>query len=367
MYTLKELCIVKLASELYNDPELKNLLRNEEDETREHLIRKKLPISFQLQEEVVARMKPIEFEARNWIIDHIELFTVDQIWSIDLIWNSDGTVDRVETVDSLLRSTCLDDQTRFILACHYWYITESLQLFKQLSESAKKRILKKYSKKRMFQNYFEENVKQWIENYQTKSLTKCPSYRCWFETFNWTDVSMQSRLLYYISGEQREDLLHSAFLKTVKVPFGRFCLSRMSEDFRKLMLIRFPLKVLRIYLFLPYLKLFLNVVKDVWNYLSVEHFICLLHIIICQKIVALWKDYDYVSLLQQFWYRSPGHFKKSVKKNQIFKILTEIVENGFSSKDVPERYLLHKRDFYENTISCENIIIRHLENLSILC
>ncbi|GFY38441.1 uncharacterized protein TNIN_352191 [Trichonephila inaurata madagascariensis] len=108
-----------------------------------------------------------------------------------------------------------------------------------------------------------------------------------------------------MSLEEYKCLIDAVFESTNEMHIGRFCLSRMSADHREQLLTRFPAKVLSIYLFWPYHNFFLDAANKVWDRLPEDHFVCLLHIIICQKIAALWKDFDYVDLLRQFWQKAP--------------------------------------------------------------
>ncbi|GFV54205.1 uncharacterized protein TNCV_1496821 [Trichonephila clavipes] len=128
----------------------------------------------------------------------------------------------------------------------------------------------------------------------------------------------------------------------------------MSADRREVLLKRFPLKILRVYLLWPCHHFFLDAVNNVWDQLQGRHFIRLLHIIICQKIVELWKDFDYVNLLRQLWHRSPDHLKRSIEGTDIFEILMEILKNGFNPKDAPGNFFLH--DIYDNAIECDPIL-----------
>ncbi|GFS33044.1 uncharacterized protein TNIN_479351 [Trichonephila inaurata madagascariensis] len=108
----------------------------------------------------------------------------------------------------------------------------------------------------------------------------------------------------------------------------------MSVDHREQLLPLFPLKVLRIYLHRPYIHFFMDAANKVWDQLSGKDFTCLLDIIIHQKILELWTDFDYVGLLRQFWRRSPDHLKHYAEGTDIFQFLKEILKPGFHV-DVP--------------------------------
>ncbi|GFQ95946.1 uncharacterized protein TNCT_710591 [Trichonephila clavata] len=135
----------------------------------------------------------------------------------------------------------------------------------------------------------------------------------------------------------------------------------MSADHREQLLTRFPSKVLTIYLFWPYHRFFLEAANKVWDCLPEHHFIFLIHIIIYQKIVALWKDFDYVYLLRQFWQRSPDHLKQCVESTDIWEMLMEIVNPGFQIEKVLQashrRSLSHARLCKCNGNSYKDVLI----------
>ncbi|GFY68862.1 uncharacterized protein TNIN_467371 [Trichonephila inaurata madagascariensis] len=197
---------------------------------------------------------------------------------------------------------------------------------------SRNKILCKYSRANENLTEHEENVIKWIKHYTAGSIIRSEPWD------HFTDASLQSRRLDDLSEEDRESLLREVFEDTDKMHIGRFCLSRMSVDHREQLLALFPLKVLRIYLHRPYLHFFMDAANKVWDQLSGKNFTCLLDIIIHQKILELWTDFDYVGLLRQFWRRSPDHLKQYVKETDIFEILMEIVKNGFPLKDIPLRF-----------------------------
>ncbi|GFS62400.1 uncharacterized protein TNIN_434341 [Trichonephila inaurata madagascariensis] len=312
----------------------------------------KTNIPLTLVKEIIVLMKPLALEIHNWMVDHNGIFTEEQEHSLEFCFNPDGTLNRVKTAELLIYSKRLDVQTRFVLACQYWSSSDIGNFFVYLPRSSKEQILRKYLVANENWNEHEVNVRQWINLYNFE-----PQSRDWPDILqNCTDVSLQSRLLDYYSEEARKSLLDIVFEYTEKMHVGRFCVSRMSVDHREKLLTSFPLKVLRVYLFRPYHHFFLDAANKVWNHLPGNHFTCLLHIIICQKILAFWEDYDYVNLLRQFWYSSPKHLKQFVERTEIFKILMEIVELGFSQKELPRYFALHDKYVHDNAVLCEDII-----------
>ncbi|GFS90378.1 uncharacterized protein TNCV_4096191 [Trichonephila clavipes] len=336
------MCLVTIVTRFYNEYELKRLMYCCDEDAREQVIREKLHIPVKNQNEVVALMKPVEFEIFNWITDHRGIFTVEQEWSLQFCWDLDGTINRTKTADSMIHSDCLDEKTRFVLACQYLSCRNVLSFFKDMHPSTTKLVVDEYLMENGNRNNHEKNVETLIAKRTSRP-------------FLWTSVSLQSGLLDNEPAEYRESLLEHVFENTYKVHIARYCLPRLSADQREELLTLHPLKILRIYLYRPYQKLFLDMANIVCQYLSGNQFHYLLHIIICQKIIALWKDFDYVNLLREFWQNSPDYLKKIVDGTEILEIMKEILNNRFPANKVPRYFLLHEIDVYENAIACEEM------------
>ncbi|GFQ97947.1 uncharacterized protein TNCT_710341 [Trichonephila clavata] len=90
-------------------------------------------------------------------------------------------------------------------------------------------------------------------------------------------------------------------------------------------------------------------------------FLQLIHIIICQKILPGWRDFDYVNLLRRFWRESPERCKEHVRRDRIFEILTLILEGEEFRmplrSGVPQSYLTHARALVNNAMRCMRITI----------
>ncbi|GFY78035.1 uncharacterized protein TNIN_92171 [Trichonephila inaurata madagascariensis] len=364
MLTLKRIIEVKLVTDFINDCDTRKIITHSEDEIWKKAIKEKTSafhIPLTLEEDIIALIKPIESEVFDWMEDHDGIFTTEQKYSLKFCFNADGTVDRVKTADSLIHSKWLDEKTRFVLACQYLSSMDILSFFKKMNSSVRLLFLLQYSKANENFNAFEENVVRWVQQYKAKHMFESKSM-CWCPIwFNWTSASLQSRLLDHLLEDDCIVFLDHVFENTNKVHLARFCMFRMSVEYREDLLKRFPLKVLRIYLSWPCHHFFLDAANKVWDLLPGNHFFCLLHIIICQKIVDLWEDFDYVELLRQFWRRSPDHLKQCVEGTDIFEILMEIVKHGFHQKDAPRHFFLHANGYY-NVARCDYLIYKIIKH-----
>ncbi|GFX44425.1 uncharacterized protein TNCV_1394461 [Trichonephila clavipes] len=363
MLPLKEIVLVNLTSKLVSDYYTRLMMKCFKDDLWNEIMRLEIStynIPLTLQEEIIVLMKPLALEIHNWMVDHNGIFTEKQERILEFCFNPDGTVNRVKTADFLIHSKRLDVQRRFVLACQYWSSWDVLGFFKNLPQHEREQILHKNSTANENLKKYKENVLHWINLYRNGCIVKSQPRDWCYKLYNWTDVSLQSRLLDDLLKKERQSILDDAFENTSKMHVVRFCLSRMSVNDCELLLTLFPLKVLRIYLFRPYHHFFMEAANKVWHRLPGNHFTSLLHIIICQKIVALWKDYDYVNLLREFWHRSPEHLKQYAEQSDIFEILIDIVKDGFPPKDVPKYFFLHDACSKGNEITCDKIIIDNI-------
>ncbi|GFR12220.1 hypothetical protein TNCT_468711 [Trichonephila clavata] len=70
----------------------------------------KYNISFTLQEEIIALMKPLELAILKWRVVYNGIFTKAEECILEFCFNPDGTVKRVKTADLLIHSKLLDGQ-----------------------------------------------------------------------------------------------------------------------------------------------------------------------------------------------------------------------------------------------------------------
>ncbi|GFY58826.1 uncharacterized protein TNIN_147731 [Trichonephila inaurata madagascariensis] len=352
MLTLKEISLVKVAAGFLSDSDTRRIINDFKEKVWKKALREEmsgLGIPLTLHEEIIPLIKPIKLDVDYWIKDHNGIFTTEQECSLEFFFNGDGTVDRIKTADSLIYSEWLSVTTRFVLACEYLSRRDILTFFKNLPEAERNKILHEYSEGNKELNKHEEKVVQWITHYKEGCISESQPSGCNRYRYNWTDVSVQSRLLDDLSKEDCNILLDALFESTKEMHVGRFCLSRMSADHREQLLTRFPAKVLSIYLFRPYHNFFLDAADKVWDLLPENHFICLIHVIIYSKIFALWSDFDYVELLRQFWQRSPDHLKLCVEGICISEILRKTIKHGWHVK----QHLRH-RSFFSLVNPCNN-------------
>ncbi|GFY03525.1 uncharacterized protein TNCV_3211621 [Trichonephila clavipes] len=361
---------------MHNDPEIRNLeLKHKyplyllSEQNWEHLIKRKLPSSdypIDVQNQIAAVMRPINFEIVQWTNAHKDIFQDCFPKKIHICWKSEGTIDHLRTADLLIKSQELSLETRFVLACQYWTWEAILEFWKTLSASHQFDIFYDYTDVGKNPEQHLENVARWIKVFQCKISLDTPVSKVWSRMLVRSNVSIWSRAFDQLPFFYKQILLMRVFFIRVNIPLARICLSRMTPEEQIRMLQLYPYHVLRIYLFWPSQTSFSDAAATVKDTLSNRSFLYLIHIMICQKILLGWRDSDYADLLRRFWRESPERCREYVKGDAIFEILMAILEDKeFCSslrRDVPQRYLIHKTTLFKNAIKCVNMSDAHKDD-----
>ncbi|GFT14605.1 uncharacterized protein NPIL_676451 [Nephila pilipes] len=320
----------------------------------QHLFARKLPPSEypeKLRLEIIAAIRPISFEIIQFWVDH-RVFLPDTLY---VYFKLDGTVNRMRTAKFLICSESLDPETRFVLACQYLPSEDTDEFWQELPPSFQTYIFQKYKSERLFATPHEKNVVRWKELFLRKQKL-IDNRELLFKPIG-TAMTLCNPALDSLGPDDR----HSMFVDVLRasawnIPMGRLCLYRMNARERESFLRSHPYQVLRIFLFCPLQPCFVETANGVWDIISNDCFLFLLHIMICQKILSEWNDFDYVLLLKQFWWQSPQRCRDYVAETRIYEILSKIIEGKvFCSSlrsHVPPRYLIHGRTLFENAEQC---------------
>ncbi|GFT73261.1 uncharacterized protein NPIL_33271 [Nephila pilipes] len=347
---LKDIVAAKIAITLYNDCEILHLCKETKlylspEEDWKVIIKKKLPddvYPLSLQEKIMSLMKPISYEVEMWKEQH-ETFTgyqVDQRITSKFHWKTDGTIDRLKTASSLIQSDVLPMEQRFRLACNYWQEESVLSIWEQMSTGLRDDFcyieLDDYLESDFFSNI---NVIEWIR-WHTQIGNSNIREKKWFLAYNWDSVSLQGLLPQKLTPDERLEIINCAFERNCDDHSSRFCLLLMPADQRLEVIKKNPYKVLRSFLLWPGQRMFIKMANHVKNNLENLQFLELLHIIIHEKILNNWNDFDYFELLREFWSLIPNKCQEFLKSWDIYEPIKLIVANGRLEEPDLKKYLL---------------------------
>ncbi|PRD28740.1 UNVERIFIED_CONTAM: hypothetical protein NCL1_31508 [Trichonephila clavipes] len=371
--TLRQMAAVKIATNFFNAPEILDIeeiyqsnLYILPDHKWEHVIKQKLPppsCPKEILNYVTVAVQALSVEVWHWVMDHLKIFSSESrtLSFLPLAWKSDGTINRIRTADIIIQSEVFDIETRFAFVCNYWCWHEIWEFSKRISADEYKLLTLKY----MNTSLNSTNVEMVVQFFEfIIDTTIRHSCQLWSLESKWTYITMFNRVFDHLPIEKRLTL-ESKSVQTSNIPLGRHCLTRMNVQRRLQMLQLYPYQVLRILLHWPLQSSFKDAATTVRETLPNRSFLYLIHIIICQKILPGWRDFDYEDLLRTFWRESPIRCKEYVRGDAIFEILTVILEGRcfrtHLRSGIPRRYLTHGGNIFGNTIRCIKLTM-HTDN-----
>ncbi|GFY73673.1 uncharacterized protein TNIN_429141 [Trichonephila inaurata madagascariensis] len=372
--TLQQMATVKIATYFFRAHEISDIEEKYQthlyvlpDKKWEHVIKQKLPppcCSTALLNEITAAVRALSFEVWHWRVDHFQIFKKREerrrLFNLPLSWKSDGTIDRIRTAGILIQSQFIDLETRFTLACNYWSWHKILEFSKTIPDDEYQVLVLKYH---TFSTATDvQMVSRWFNFIMKRNVSH--SCQLWSLEFKWTSVTMFNHVFNHLPIEKRL-ALETSSVRSSHISLGRYCLMRMNVQRRLQMLQQYPYQVLRILLHWPLQSFFKDYAAVVRETLPNRSFLQLIHIIICQKILPGFREFNYVDLLRTFWRDSPIRCKDYVRGDAIFEILTVILEGrGFRThlrSGIPRRYLVHGGNVIGNTCRCIKLIM-HTRN-----
>ncbi|GFU15011.1 uncharacterized protein NPIL_94741 [Nephila pilipes] len=287
----------------------------------EKLIKKKvstytIPVS--LQEKVADMVRHINSQVEKWTLDHgpVTCPTIDM--RNIFIWKSNGLIDRVKTAEALVQVERLDILKRFVLACFYCLEGDILALWNNMSENDKMRVTNISGSLvvRIWMKWLEDGEEINWRRLAWSSVLNPLGLRCFFLKLRpnskktWLLTSMRMRILQY------DDLF--------------FCLSHLDRKRRRQVYEKCCSQLLESFLEWPFQSAFLDVANQMWSYLKEKEFRNLLHLIMYQRILVEFGNFNYVELLQEFWKQSPPEYKEYAMSNSVSTPLNTVIHCNYS-------------------------------------
>ncbi|GFQ66969.1 uncharacterized protein TNCT_544721 [Trichonephila clavata] len=322
--SLLHMAAVKVAAIVYMREDIQDFEKNQiirsffntrGERQWEMIVRQKLlpcALPTELQEKVIAIMKPLSFELNMWLKDHIQ-FVANRRYDIYIVWNSFGMIDRSKTAEGLINSNCLPIDHRIHLAVQYKMWTDLLDLFEEApwyDEKSRltltREALSVYTN-RLFPGFIS-NIKFLVERRQYPSQPpEWPTVGTVPKIFRLVEKLPSSNGFVLTEWLRRKDFICDD---------DRICLFNLDVGEREELLRKIPFRMLTLFLQWPLQTHFLEVVDHLWPYLKKEEFSKLLALI-HSKIDEGWRDFGYIDLFKTFWSRSPLHFQDYVQKKNL--------------------------------------------------
>ncbi|GFT61045.1 uncharacterized protein NPIL_460381 [Nephila pilipes] len=341
--SLQHLALVRVAITAYYSPEItdiKEKFKNGIGSTRIHewqpLMLKRLKKSVLphiFHEKLLGILQPISLEIESWEEDMLDLGIHKPL---DICWKSLGTIDRVETAKRFVQSEDSNVIQRFNMACHFWMSDDVLEIWDVASvyERIHIEMTLMQEKKESISNETEERKpKRFKTNRVGELLVK------WFDWLHEggypsdLHLFLDESLLWYDHVPPETGLvrklpineLRSMMQQKDNTNYGRMYFSCMNDTQQMFYFQMEPCIVLKYFLDWPLQFKFLEIAKRAWIYLTVYDFFRVLLHIIEKKILRFCSDFDYASLLQEFWKQSSEHYKTYAKKHALFFFVKEYI------------------------------------------
>ncbi|GFW29552.1 uncharacterized protein TNCV_1549631 [Trichonephila clavipes] len=297
----------------------------------EELIARKisnLALSNCMKRKLTQLIRSLSLEIDKWNNDHSDILIRTSInFQRYFCWKSEGIIDRIRTAKSLLDSGPLSIRERFNLACHYWFIRDITSLWRYLSAADRYNI-----------NICSKNTIQqaWLEALRGTS------------NIRWSRLARLSmpghlnlRSCFHLLSRTEKVRWLKTFIRFRIIEYADvyFCLSKVRPVDRQYVFGMFSSQVLEYFLEFPLQDDFLRVSSCMWPFMSPANYIHILNIIIYQRIIIGWEDFNYVQLLKEFWDQSPLNFKESIKEESIYQTVLSIIRSEGNDQSESERLL----------------------------
>ncbi|XP_055930765.1 uncharacterized protein LOC129961001 [Argiope bruennichi] len=262
-----------------------------------------LLIPADLRLKVLEAIVGLDSASVKWDLDHSFLLISKNI-DDSFYWKTDGTIDRIKTVQQLLLNDDIIIEQKFDLACSY-FLEKSIQtLWSEMESSGKtEKPLAAYNPISRFW------VRRMSHKYQTPWIKSVKKYLELPEKFSRIPIPRFSAFFPLLQPEDRKKFLVS--LCNATSDDFLFCMYGITKQEEVEMLKTVTPKLLFLYLAWPLQSFFLAMAERLWNFIDYPLFQEVLDTIYSYNVTKI--DFDYVKLFLDFYERSPNHLKEKAK------------------------------------------------------
>ncbi|GBL91436.1 hypothetical protein AVEN_167413-1 [Araneus ventricosus] len=288
-----------------------------------------------LRSRVLTEVERVANEVLGWIYSHNTIERLDYT-KCSLFWRSEGTIDRTKTAQEITQNQNVDITARFEIACMYCLANQVQTLWAELKANGKTEKYEEPSKCGMVPQMLPFWVRWILEGAQVPWTLAAQEFLLprWFLSSKNSLSSSHFRVL--TPGERRFLLPHLGYL--CKADDLRFCLYVLTKEEQDKVMESCCIEVLELHMNWPLARDFLKTAEKAWNFL-VEYSFCIVLESLLERRDRT--DFDFEYLSEEFWKRSPTHFKEYAKNSGSKKI----------SKFIEERRTKRKVDSHDGTES----------------
>ncbi|XP_055930186.1 uncharacterized protein LOC129960661 [Argiope bruennichi] len=269
---------------------------------------KLLCIPSHLRLEVLETIMGLHSAVAHWRMSYPLLHTSDDFPEL-LFFKTDGTVDRIKTVQQLVLNEDINIEQRFDLACSYFLGNTINTLWAEMKKSGKAaKSLTAYNPVSRFW------VRRMRHKYRVPWIYAVQLHLDLPDEFLSSPTPRFSAFFPFLRPKNRVKFLIS-LMKTTPDDFLLCLYGATKEEELQILKMDTP-KLLCIYLDWPLQSFFLEIVEKLWNFIDSSLFKAVLEIIYSYSMSR--KDFDYGKLYMDFWERSPNNLKEEANACPIF-------------------------------------------------
>ncbi|GFS79549.1 uncharacterized protein NPIL_211751 [Nephila pilipes] len=249
----------------------------------EELVNKKISLlPRSSQPELFGVIRFVSAEIDRWIKDHSLIWRnsaeIARASQCDFDWNCLGRIDRIKTARMLIKNESLRIEDRYILALHYDLVDDMPA--SEIGKLECEKIAERHVADLGFTTF-------WITRFWKSEFNYIESRNCF------TKSSSDIRLFYLIEALSRKCMQYEDFL---------FFLSKMDNYERTKVFDACAVDILVYFLDWPLQRNFIHAAKRLLPYFKRRDSRHILDLILYERIMLGRKEFDYISLLKEFWF-----------------------------------------------------------------
>lgn len=273
---------------------------------------------FFTRNEIIGVVRSLVLEILKWSLSHNDIVSESDLdlWNI-ICWHSYGVIDRFKTAKVLIQNENITLERRFVLACKYFLEEQVQVLWNRLSVSAKVYTAAYYGD--------IASMRFWIYKIQTGStIDSLKMFHTTKESEHFQGNYLGLRYYFKKLDPQAKYMCFSYGLTEGQIHhFDLYiCFSEMNIDEVKTLFYHLSapnrLIIIQLFLYWPLQSVFVDMVNQLWRYISQYNFRNILRFILRERIHRKWDDIDYMKIVEDIWERCPTPYKKDLKRDPIY-------------------------------------------------
>ncbi|GIY75256.1 uncharacterized protein CDAR_285901 [Caerostris darwini] len=329
--SLKQMCLNKVATSCFKAKEMLEVIKINDalrtiiyvgyesvlDSKVSEKISEILPIK-SLQDELLRIIRVWKCAAIVWKL----IRGIEEVDLADFSWSM-GTIDKLETAQTIVENCNIDIKKRFLLACEYSLEDNVRELWELMSSEEKSRLRR---------NTLPRDAKIWLDIVKRKRmnenwLQKQKRKLCCFAFCTGNSQAVQNLLKNCSVSEKKHKLKKFSENFEVSYDIFLFYISMLDRDTKMNLLRKNVQLTLLSCLDWPWQNLIVDTIHHLRDSVSdYDYFVLLISVM--YKIFFKWENFDYVNLFNDIWQNSPVTMKEEAKGHDMYPYIVILLKRG---------------------------------------